>query len=177
MAIWRIWAPILVALPILGCAQTTPSCQVAAETRDARRGNAGCLITHAGKLLVIDHRKSGRLGLPGGTALPGEGGQCTAHRETWEETGLAVTVGRFRARLSTDFLVYDCEPATPVNSSEVPALPSRSLGEVVGLQWVDVARVQPENWRFPEQLHEVRALMSGGPLPASVLEVPGGASK
>jgi 8-oxo-dGTP pyrophosphatase MutT (NUDIX family) len=164
-------------LPLLGCAQDTPTCQVAAETRDARRGNAGCLITHAGKLLVIDHRKSGRLGLPGGTALAGEGGQCTAHRETWEETGLPVTVGRFRARLSTDFLVYDCEPATAVSSAVAPELPSRSLVEVAGLKWVDVDRVQPENWRFPDQLHEVRALMSGGPLPASVLEAPGTASQ
>ncbi len=114
------------------------------------------------------------MGLPGGTGHPGEVGQCTAHRETWEETGLAVTVGAFRARLSTDFLVYDCEPEGPLTSERVPELPESSRGEVVGLEWVDVAQVQPERWRFPQQLAEVRALMSGGPLPDSVLEVPGG---
>ena len=149
-----------------------PPCQRAPEARDARQGNAGCLITHGGKLLVIDHRRSGRLGLPGGTARPGESGQCTAHRETWEETGLEVTVGRFRARLSTDFLVYDCAPSETLHSDRIPALPAWSRGEVRGLRWVDVSALEPARWRFPEQLPEVRALVRGGPLPASVLEAP-----
>lgn len=159
----RLPGVLLALLALAARGDEPPPCPIAEDAADQRRGNAGCLISHRGQLLVIEHRLGGRLGLPGGTAKPGEPAQCTAHRETWEETGLAVKVGRFRARLSTDFLVHECEPLSPITSDRPPPLPPISRGEVAGLQWVDVALVQPHVWRFPGQLREVRALMLEAP--------------
>ena len=69
-------------------------CPRVAGQEDDRRANAGCLILHEDKVLLITHRWGGKLGVPGGTREADELAQCTAHRETLEETGLAVTVGR-----------------------------------------------------------------------------------
>ncbi|WP_366492917.1 NUDIX hydrolase [Alcanivorax sp.] len=49
--------------------------------------NAGCLIIQNDKVLLLSHRWGDKLGVPGGTLEDGELAQCTAWRETREETG------------------------------------------------------------------------------------------
>ncbi len=93
---------LLIPCCLTGCAGA-PTCRVAAGLEDGRRGDSGCVIIDDASLLVIRHRLGGKLGLPGGAAAAGESAQCTAHRETWEETGLDVRVGRFLGRLDTGF--------------------------------------------------------------------------
>ncbi|MGD8808593.1 MAG: NUDIX hydrolase [Gammaproteobacteria bacterium] len=156
----RLTAVIPILAWLLGCSQqSAPECRVEAAAQDRRVGNAGCLIVLNGRTLLIEHRVSGRLGFPGGTAEAGEISQCTAHRETWEETGLDVEVGAFVKRLSTDFSLYECHSdKVRLSSDRAPPLARWSRVEVSGLQWRDIDEIAEEQWRFPDQLSEVRGL-------------------
>ena len=78
----------LLLLPVLAQAD----CPRVPGQEDDRRANAGCLIIQDDKVLLLTHRWGGKLGVPGGTREDGELAQCTAWRETREETGVAVTV-------------------------------------------------------------------------------------
>jgi 8-oxo-dGTP pyrophosphatase MutT (NUDIX family) len=141
------------------CAQQAPECQIAVATVDQRVGNAGCLIAVDGRTLLIAHSISGKLGFPGGTSRAGESAQCTAHRETWEETGIDVEVGAFLKQLSTGFLLYACHAGSgELSPDEIPHLPAWSLTEVSGFVWRDLDSVEAAEWRFPDQVEEVRGL-------------------
>ncbi len=141
------------------CAQQAPECRVAESAADQRIGNAGCLIAVDGRTLLIAHNVSGKLGFPGGTSRDKEPAQCTAHRETWEETGLDLEVGDFLKRLSTGFLLYACSTGHgELSPDEVPHLPIWSRTEVSGMLWRDLDSVEAAEWRFPDQVEEVRGL-------------------
>jgi len=52
---------------------------------------------------------NGEIGLPGGSSQPGESAQCTAFRETWEETGLRLQPRELLEVFDTGFHLYRCE--------------------------------------------------------------------
>jgi 8-oxo-dGTP pyrophosphatase MutT (NUDIX family) len=52
---------------------------------------------------------NGEISLPGGSSLPGESAQCTAFRETWEETGLRLQPRELLDVFDTGFHLYRCE--------------------------------------------------------------------
>ena len=156
-------SPIAAALAVgltslTGCAEAPP-CSIVAELKDSRRGDSGCLVATNAAVLVIRHRLGGQLGIPGGAAAPGESAQCTAHRETWEETGLDVRVGRFLGRLDTGFLVYQCDAGAPPPRARQLAVPPAALAEVTGIFWADPADLRAGDWRFPDQLPAIRAML------------------
>src|SRR3989338_755980 len=76
------------AVPIMD--RSVPACRVQNPLSVSVRGHAGCLIRIGDKILMPKHKKSGTWNLPGGTTEPNETAPCTAHRETWEETGFDV---------------------------------------------------------------------------------------
>ena len=160
----RLLISVACALGVVGSmscssAQESPACRVASVSADTRTGNAGCLIVLDGKSLLLVHRLGGRLGFPGGTANRGEAAQCTAHRETWEETGLDVEVGAFLKELSTGFALYSCKAdQVELSSDAAPPVAQWSRGEVEELVWRDLDSVPEEQWRFPDQLDEVAGL-------------------
>jgi 8-oxo-dGTP pyrophosphatase MutT (NUDIX family) len=126
---------------------------------DARRGDAGCLIVSNDKTLLVVHRFGGKLGFPGGGGHAEESAQCTAHRETWEETGLDVTVGPLAEEFREGFMLYACDPGPGVTSESAPALKSWSKLEISGLVWRDAARETTwRDWRFPSQRRAAREL-------------------
>ena len=51
---------------------------------------AGCLVLYDKKVLLV--QAMGTWGPPGGTVRSGESSECSAERETWEETSVAVSV-------------------------------------------------------------------------------------
>jgi 8-oxo-dGTP pyrophosphatase MutT (NUDIX family) len=147
---------------LAGCAEP-PACRIAAGAEDARVGNGACLVVERDSLLLVRQRPSGRWGLPGGRRARGETGQCTAHRETWEETGHAVIVGllRFRTRAT---LVYQCEltsGALPAPAGERPWL---SRIEISEQRWVPAAEIDTLPWRFPDHLAAIDALIESDAL-------------
>ena len=118
-----IWLPL----------QVLADCPRVPGQEDDRRANAGCLIVRDQQVLLITHRWGGKLGVPGGTLEPEELAQCTAHRETLEETGVQVLVG---------------EPL----QEEVPlSLPAAARLEVSDIGWYSLADLRRADWRFAYQ--------------------------
>ena len=115
-----------------------------------RRANAGCLILHDDKVLLITHRWGGKLGVPGGTREADELAQCTAHRETYEETGLDVTVGRRLAVMKNGFHLYRCYPESGSSPEPLP-VPTSALTEVKALDWYLLDSLDRDRWRFAYQ--------------------------
>lgn len=91
---------------------------------------------------------NGRLAFPGGTGKRGESAQCTAHRETWEETGLAVSVGLPLVQFANGFMLYRCH-APLIDSIEKLTAPATI--EVRDIHWLDENALREFAWRFPAQ--------------------------
>ena len=140
--------------------QPNPRCVVDDDHRSSARGNAGCMILVNGKLLTNRDKETGKLEVPGGTAVAGELAQCTAHRETWEETGFEVLVGRQLADLNGQFKLFSCEVVTPAEEIGHNAyrVPSAVEHEITSVQLLDPNSTVPGDWRFSDSLTTIRAL-------------------
>lgn len=151
------------AIPAFAGPQATPRCAIEDSQADGRIGNAGCLVRNGSRMLVVRHRRSGRLVSPGGFSEAGEPAQCTAQRETWEETGLEVKVGPLLKRFDNGFLLYACRVSTEPAGTAIPqtlSVPVQAAGEVTRVLWIDPAGLRTEDWRFPEYLGETKRLFA-----------------
>lgn len=93
-------------LALAACSEGAPDCAFAGKPDTAP--SAGCFsVTEDGLLLV--QGMNGEISLPGGSSLPGESAQCTAFRETWEETGLRLQPRELLDVFDTGFHLYRCE--------------------------------------------------------------------
>jgi 8-oxo-dGTP pyrophosphatase MutT (NUDIX family) len=70
---------------------------------------AACLVKTNNKVLLVEHRLSGKLDFPGGGVLENESVACTAHRETWEETGFNVEVTQYLSTISNGLAIFGCD--------------------------------------------------------------------
>jgi 8-oxo-dGTP pyrophosphatase MutT (NUDIX family) len=129
---------------VLGCgARAQPPCP--APDDSATAPSAGCLAIRDGKLLVVEDLRGG-INLPGGKSTNGESARCTAHRETWEETGLDVTVGELLYTMDTGFLLYACH--FHPDSGVISPPPRLEIKRAFLLKPAEFSRHQ---WRFPGQ--------------------------
>jgi 8-oxo-dGTP pyrophosphatase MutT (NUDIX family) len=128
-----------------GCSLLRPDCDTQARLQPAVSGGAACVVIVDERLLVIRHRPSGKLDLPGGRAKSGESARCTAQRETWEETGLEVHVGETLGGRSD---LFRCHPRHAVSSASDPPLRWWSAVEASAVLWVDPRTVQDADWRY-----------------------------
>lgn len=112
--------------------------------------HAGCFVIKDGKLLAIKITYGGRdFDVPGGQTNWREPASCTAHRETYEETGYEVTpTGLLAGGLHNGgFNLYRCSLLrdTPVKGPD---------HEVSGVYWLTPTEVDEKvrrgEWRFPE---------------------------
>lgn len=148
---------LLPALTLSGCT-SPPPCRVNRSTADDLRVNGVCLIAMDGRVLAVRHRASQKYDLPGGRRRPSETAQCAAHRETWEETGLDVTVG---PRVATFWgaALYRCELTGPLGPE--PLAPAFSaIIEVSGAEWVDANQLEPSDWRFEDRSAAIRSAIT-----------------
>ncbi len=130
-----------------------PQCRTRAPAPETeRQANAGCVILDQDHLLVLRHRFGGELGIPGGARHKGESAQCTAHRETWEETGLDVRVGRELGRLRYGYTLYRCYPDESLDHSTKPVLPWHARLETTGVEWMPLEALPRDQWRYREQV-------------------------
>jgi 8-oxo-dGTP pyrophosphatase MutT (NUDIX family) len=142
---------------IISCSKPSselpPPCKINKDYIQTHASNAGCLVKNNDKLLVIKHRLTNKLGIPGGTNESGETAQCTAHRETWEETGHAVIVEKNLKEFSNGFRLYHCrlDPA-------IKAIKDHSSTEVIEVLWLSPNKIDKNNWRFPQQLQLIKEL-------------------
>ena len=109
--------------------------------------NAGCLIVEQGQVLMLKQWNA-KWALPGGTAEVGEAAQCTAMRETWEETGLKVDVGELIHIYDNGFHLFSCERQVgqPMLNKNRPF-----TFEVLEVAWMGVEQFDDLNWRFSNQ--------------------------
>ena len=147
----RWWSALVSCLLLAACAATPPPCPYDGPPDIAP--SAGCLAIIHGRVLVVSNAE-GRIGPPGGSAHPKESAQCTAHRETFEETGLDLLPRQLLRTFDTGFNLYYCE----IHSGS-GAIEPRSFFEVQRAYWLpleDFARVE---WRFPGQGQELELML------------------
>jgi len=152
---------VLAALLLAGCRDQppAPSCQAQPREESVLQANAGCLIMQDGALLVLKHRFGGKLGIPGGAAEEGESAQCTAHRETWEETGLDVRVGERVGRLRYGYTLYHCYPTEPLDTSKDLDIPWHSWLEITNAVWLPPDEIPADQWRYVDQVDAFMGLV------------------
>lgn len=151
---------ILSACLLTACtteAPNAPICRIQEQHLEASEGNAGCIIRVGQRLLTIRHRYSGGLDVPGGTAQEGESAQCTAHRETWEETGFNVEVGEYLGETQLGLRLYSCQMDDDFGGELLQfPVPDWADAEVKSLQLTDPFSTTHKDWRFPDQLVSLR---------------------
>lgn len=150
---------VLSVMLMLSACRPASECRVVPGAEDDRRASAGCVVLHEGHMLVVDHRFGGKLGLPGGGLKQGETAQCTAHRETLEETGLDVRVGQRLGELHKGFTLYRCYPEQTPDLSQPLPLPATAWLEVSDAYWRRPEELRPDDWRYPDQLKILQRLL------------------
>lgn len=145
---------IIAILLMLSGLPALADCPRVPGEEDDRRANAGCLIIQDDKVLLLTHRWGGKLGVPGGTLEAGELAQCTAWRETGEEVGLAVTVGKRLAVMSNGFHLYRCHLQQSLDTAVAVPVPRSGVTEVSGIGWYPLSSLSKERWRFYYQFEQ-----------------------
>ena len=145
---------VALALPlcVVACAGESPPCPFSEHTD--RAPSAGCFaVSERGLLLIQDI--TGKISIPGGSSLHDESAQCTAFRETWEETGLSLRPRQLLTIFDTGFYLYRCE--RHAGSGEIdPPLPL----EVRDAFYLPAARFEEFQWRFEEQRELLKDMLS-----------------
>lgn len=149
----QLAAPVVLLLlaNLGGCTGRAPPCPYHGPPRAA--SSAGCLAIVHGRMLVVENL-SGKVSPPGGSALQGESAQCTAHRETWEETGLDLLPRQLLRSFSTGFDLYACELHADTGELQ-PHAPT----EVSRAYWLPMAAFDQVQWRFPGQDRELLEML------------------
>nr|WP_276307707.1 NUDIX hydrolase [Alteromonas facilis] len=145
---------------LLGCSEPPPNlphCRANAEPLNSPATSAGCLIVNEQQLLVIKHRLSGRWDIPAGGQVTGESLACTAHRETFEETGINVSVDAYITTTTSGMALFACSHQSGFTPPKYPTLPlpEWSKGEVTQIKWVDPFTLNPREWRYMDQWPEI----------------------
>lgn len=78
-----------------------------AQTEQEAIKGGVCVVRVDDKVVLVHEILTKKLALPGGRVERGEDPAITAQRETWEETGLVVSVKRELGRYD-DAIFYDC---------------------------------------------------------------------
>jgi 8-oxo-dGTP pyrophosphatase MutT (NUDIX family) len=136
-----------------------PPCRVE-DPQPGYRSNAGCVVLVNGHVLLLTHRDDGKLGVPGGAREGNESAQCTAHRETWEETGLDLRVGRMLGRMRYGYTLYRCHADQSMDSAREPELPWFARPEMTDISWMRPNEIPLERWRYIEQERAFRDLLN-----------------
>ncbi|MFT5690896.1 MAG: 8-oxo-dGTP diphosphatase [Oceanicoccus sp.] len=141
--IFRITQTVLISFSIHGCSQPPPACPH--DNIQAPAASAGCMIISGGRLLVVKDFRN-RISVPGGSSDQRESPRCTAHRETWEETGFDTSVGELVETFNTGFHLYHCSLSHPNGAIEPPA-----RFELKDIFWLSSKHFSDHNWRYPYQ--------------------------
>lgn len=150
---------IFAVLTILGCSREAPSppmCR-ASSNYSGNEENAACLIRTDDKILLIRHRLSGKLDMPGGGKRDDESLACAAHRETWEETGFNVSVGEPLGRTPNGMMLFNCrEHANLAALPDEFSPPDWARLEVISLHKVKPFELEHDELRYANDLIPLR---------------------
>ncbi|HCA75323.1 MAG TPA: DNA mismatch repair protein MutT [Alteromonas sp.] len=155
---------IICVLTFFGCQPlppSAPSCRISENASPLpplpEATAAACLIRIGNSVLMVRHRLSGKLDFPAGGLQGDESLRCAAHRETWEETGFNLEVGKLLTYSSSGMPVFHCkgEASMTALAEQVPA-PGWAKIEVTGLIRVNPFELTDEALRFNDDLIPLR---------------------
>ncbi|KLN65837.1 bifunctional NUDIX hydrolase/phosphatase PAP2 family protein [Vibrio sp. VPAP30] len=128
---------------------------------DSSITGAACVIRSGEKIVLVKEILTNKLSLPAGGVAKGESPEAAAQRETWEETGLVVSIKGELGR-SDKTVFYNCVSDSDIVSFqfnnrfdgyELPIWFAPHYGiEVSSAMLIDPAAVPREEYRFPKQL-------------------------
>jgi len=137
---------------LVACARQAPQCPYAGYPE--RAPSAGCFSADDGELLLVQGM-NGSISLPGGLAKAGESAQCTAFRETWEETGLQLKPRELLQVFATGFYLFRCERGSDSGQIDPP-----TRFEVRDVLYLSPERFADYEWRFPDQERLLRQMLA-----------------
>ncbi|MFT5703226.1 MAG: 8-oxo-dGTP pyrophosphatase MutT (NUDIX family) [Rickettsiales bacterium] len=124
-----------------------PDCNLSENLKtDKSKANAGCLIIEEGKILLVKSRN--HYSIPAGTSAKGESAACTAHRETFEESGVNVKVLKRLHVADNGFVIFLCRLVSEVDLNyrkkyEIDEVVLRKIDEI-------------QNYRYEGQLDLIK---------------------
>ncbi|MDN3610103.1 bifunctional NUDIX hydrolase/phosphatase PAP2 family protein [Vibrio ostreicida] len=131
------------------------------QTQRVKVLGAACLIKADDKLVLVDEILTGKLWLPAGSLDIGEEPETAAQRETWEETGLTVSVKKELGQIGNT-LFFDCVSDSTLvvfniddsfDAHQVPVWFAPHYGaEIASAILVEPKNIDPQNYRFPNDL-------------------------
>ena len=143
---------VLISTLMCACSYPgTPPCTFSGEPAVAP--SAGCFSVIDLRLLVVQGL-GGDISPPGGSSNSNEAAQCTAVRETWEETGLILKPGRRLATLATGFHLYECQ--RDADSGEIDPPPRLEVRQAF---YLHVDEFDQWEWRYPGEEDLLRKLI------------------
>ncbi len=150
---WRnlVFLPLVLATALVGCSDTAPTCPFTGKADEAP--SAGCFSVIDGELLLVQGL-NGRISLPGGLSKRGESAQCTAFRETWEETGLQLHPGKLLQVFNTGFHLYRCDYSAMTGSIDPPL-----RFEVSDAFYLHPEQFDGFDWRYNDQRELLQLLL------------------
>lgn len=145
--------PVVLTFAVSACSATPPPCPD--KGREASVKSAGCIVINDNKLLVIKEM-TGKISIPGGSGNIDESPRCSAHRETWEETGLDITPTNLVRKFDNGFHLYRCQ--LHGTSGEIDI---QFTHEVRSAFWLDQDAFTEHRWRFPAQRDWLKDYLTG----------------
>ncbi|MFV0448903.1 MAG: bifunctional NUDIX hydrolase/phosphatase PAP2 family protein [Vibrio sp.] len=119
-----------------------------------------CIIKADDKIVLINEVITKQLSIPGGTIKPGEPAKLAAQRETWEETGIVVTVGKELGH-TDKAIFFDCVSASEIlvyqhqnrlGGHDLPIWFAPDYGvEVSSATLIDPLYVDADKYRYPDE--------------------------
>lgn len=159
-----VYLLLFIVMLLSGCnadAPASPLCRTkntaTMNQLDPTLNNAGCLIRFDQRILLVTHRLTGKLDMPGGTQRTDESLACTAHRETFEETGLNVEVLFPVAQTTNGMIVFSCLADNMLNIAHFPRpAPDFALVETTTLDLYHLFELDDSQLRFADDLIPLR---------------------
>ncbi|MDV6251140.1 NUDIX domain-containing protein [Vibrio sp. EA2] len=123
-----------------------------------------CVVRADDQMVLVHEILTNKISLPGGTIVAGESPRAAAQRETWEETGLVVTVGEELGRTETA-VFYDCVSDSELiafsmfnsmGGNELPVWFAPHYGvEIASAMLLAPEKLTSSVYRYPEQWQTV----------------------
>lgn len=151
--LWKTALPVMLGILLGACSYPeAPGCAIGENPVYAP--SAGCFSTLDQRLLVVQGL-GGSISPPGGRSKNNETAQCTAIRETLEETGLTLQPGRRLATFATGFQLYEC-----LRGANAGQLNKQRSVEVRRAFYLHVNDFADWKWRYPQQEALFRRLIA-----------------
>ncbi len=124
------------------------------------KGNAGCLVIHKDLVLAVQMKDTGKWCLPSGKPMGDETADETAIRETFEESGLRVSIKKLLHIFPESGPFYLFEGVLLEEPSCNLEIPLQSKNEIVKVAFIDFKRIPFREFRFPEAMPIILKLIN-----------------